>query len=101
MRTLVDLIHTESGYARIFYGPDSYGYQLYAYRPEAVEDLFARMTGFESIEEACDAARHHLAAMHARPATKTRKSAKTGERAKRASRTSSRGRSDGGSMGLL
>jgi hypothetical protein len=106
MRTLVDLVDTEHGYARILYG-DSYGYELHFYRPISIADLFESMSGYGSIRDACEAARHQLSAMslHYQQA-KARKGAKTAKRsgvsqARPASRPRSRRGSDGGSMGLL
>lgn len=75
MRTLIDLLNTEHGYARIFFDQDSYSYELYAYRPEPVADLFARMVGYPSAADACDAARQQLSAMHSGHRPKARKAA--------------------------
>jgi hypothetical protein len=93
MRTLVDLLNTEYGYARIFYERDSYGYQLQAYEPVAMADLFERMDGFASVAEASEAARQQLIAIHSAPGAKRRKTAKP--RTRRTPRKAS------SSMGLL
>src|ERR1700755_1736970 len=109
MRTLVDLVDTEHGYARIFYG-DSYGYELHFYRPTSIADLFESMSGYASIRDACEAARHQLSAMSLQYQSKDRKGAKPAKRAgagqarppsRPRSRRGSDGGSDGGSMGLL
>ena len=67
MRTLVDLLHTEHGYARIFYDQDGYSYELHSYRHMPVADLFTRMLGYESADHATEAARETLSAIHAGP----------------------------------
>ncbi|HEY4368331.1 MAG TPA: hypothetical protein VGN07_13940 [Steroidobacteraceae bacterium] len=106
MRTLVDLVNAEHGYARIFY-EDSFGYELHVYRPGSMSDLFERMTGYASVLEACDAARTQLSAMAPRIKSKDRKAAKSssgsaGSKAgNRPARGGSRRRQDGGSIGLL
>ena len=113
MRTLVDLVDTEHGYARIFYG-DSYGYELHFYRTISIADLFESMSGYASIRDACEAARHQLCAMSLQYRSKDRKGAKQARRdgvsqarlqarlqARPSSRPKSRRGSDGGSMGLL
>jgi hypothetical protein len=65
MRTLVDLLHTEHGYARIFHDQEGYSYELHSYRHAPVADLFTRMLGFESAADATEAARQTLNAVHA------------------------------------
>jgi hypothetical protein len=67
MRTLVDLLHTEHGYARIFYDQDGYSYELHSYRHTQVADLFTRMPGYASVADATEAARETLSAIHALP----------------------------------
>lgn len=64
MRTLVDLLHTEHGYARIFYDQDGYSYELHSYRHLPTADLFTRMLGYASIADATEAARETLSATH-------------------------------------
>ena len=66
MRTLVDLLHTEQGYARIFHDQEGYSYELHSYSPAATGDLFTRMFGFASPAEALEAARQILNAMDRR-----------------------------------
>jgi hypothetical protein len=73
MRTLIDLLNTEHGYARIFFDQDGYSYELYAYRPRPVADLFARMVGYPSAADACEAAQHQLSAVHPEHRPRTRK----------------------------
>ena len=65
MRTLVDLLHTEHGYARIFHDQEGYSYELHSYQHTPVADLFTRMLGFETAEDATQAARQTLTAIHA------------------------------------
>ena len=65
MRTLVDLLHTEHGYARIFYDQDGYSYELHSYQHTPMADLFTRMLGYESADDATEAARETLSAIHA------------------------------------
>lgn len=73
MRTLIDLLNTEHGYARIFFDQDSYSYELYAYRPTPVVDLFARMVGYPSAADACEAAQHQLSAVRPEHRPRARK----------------------------
>lgn len=102
MRTLVDLLNTEHGYARIFFGQDGYSYELHAYRPTPIADLFERVGGYQSAPEACEAARQQLSVVHPKARSKGRKAAKPGNRTvrKQAARPTTRRRADG-SMGLL
>lgn len=64
MRTLVDLLHIEHGYARIFYDQEGYSYELHSYAHTPMADLFTRMLGFASAADAAEAARQTLHAMH-------------------------------------
>ena len=64
MRTLVDLLHTEHGYARIFFDQDGYSYELQSYRHTPMADLFTRMLGYPSAADATEAARQTLSAIH-------------------------------------
>ena len=64
MRTLVDLLHTEHGYARIFFDQEGYSYELHSYRHVPIADLFTRMPGYPSAADAGEAARQTLAAIH-------------------------------------
>jgi hypothetical protein len=80
MRTLVDLLHTEHGYARIFYDQDSYSYELHSFRHPPVTDLFARMPGYASLADAAEAARDTLAAIHALPRGRINKTRSRGRR---------------------
>ena len=64
MRTLVDLLHTEHGYARIFHDQDGFSYELHSYRHTPMVDLFTRMLGYESADDATEAARETLSAIH-------------------------------------
>lgn len=74
MRTLVDLLHTEHGYARIFYDQEGYSYELHSYQHTPMADLFTRMLGYASADDATEAARQTLSAIHAtrRRANKSR-----------------------------
>ncbi|MET0535578.1 MAG: hypothetical protein ABW171_15285 [Steroidobacter sp.] len=77
MRTLVDLLHTEHGYARIFHDQEGFSYELHCYRRTPTADLFTRMLGYASAEAAIEAARLALDALHSarRPkANRARKS---------------------------
>ena len=65
MRTLVDLLHTEHGYARIFHDQEGYSYELHSYRHTPMVDMFTRMLGFASATDATEAARQTLNAIHA------------------------------------
>lgn len=55
MRTLVDLLNDEKGYVRIFVDQGSFGYEKSAYAPEH-SDLFDRMVGYTSMDNAREAA---------------------------------------------
>lgn len=72
MRTLVDLLHTEHGYARIFHDQDGYSYELHSYRHLPIVDLFTRMLGYESADDATEAARETLSAIHANPRNRSK-----------------------------
>lgn len=65
MRTLVDLLHTEHGYARIFHDQEGYSYELHSYGHTPMADLFTRMLGFASAADATETARQTLTAIHA------------------------------------
>lgn len=65
MRTLVDLLHTEHGYARIFHDQEGYSYELHSYRHTPMADLFTRMLGYASAADAIEAARQALTSGHA------------------------------------
>ena len=80
MRTLVDLLHTEHGYARIFYDQDGYSYELDSYRQTPMADLFTRMLGYASASEATEAARQTLSAIHSAPRGRSNKSRARGRR---------------------
>lgn len=67
MRTLVDLLHTEQGYARIFHDQEGFSYELHSYQHTPIADLFTRMLGYASATDATEAARQTLSAIHARP----------------------------------
>jgi len=73
MRTLVDLLHIEHGYARIFYDQEGYSYELHSYRHMLTADLFARMLGYASVDDATEAARETLSAIHAAPRGRSNK----------------------------
>jgi hypothetical protein len=81
MRTLVDLLHTEHGYARIFHDQDGYSYELHSYRHTPVADLFTRMLGYESADHATEAARETLSAIHASARGRSNKGRARGRRA--------------------
>ena len=100
MRTLVDLLNTEDGYARIVYELDSYGYQLHVYQPESMPDLFERMSGYATVAEACEAAQHQLSSIGKGAIGKGRKATKPRKR-RNAAPAANRRQAAGGSMGLL
>lgn len=60
MRTLIDLLNNELGYARIFAEGEGYGYELTTYRPRTIADLFERMSGYPSAEVALTFAQQQL-----------------------------------------
>jgi hypothetical protein len=80
MRTLVDLLHTEHGYARIFHDQEGYSYELHSYGHTPMADLFTRMLGFASAADATETARETLTAIHA---SRRGKGAKAGRARKR------------------
>jgi len=80
MRTLVDLLHTEHGYARIFHDQEGFSYELHSYRHTPMADLFTRMLGYASADDATEAARETLSAIHSSP----RRSNKARARGRRA-----------------
>lgn len=82
MRTLVDLLHTEHGYARIFYDQEGYSYELHSYQHTPMVDLFTRMLGFASVAEAAEAAAQTLSAIHATRRGRTYKGSRVGARRK-------------------
>jgi hypothetical protein len=73
MRTLVDLLNDERGYVRVFAEREGYGYEVAHYLPRPTADLFERMSGFASIEAACEAARYQLSS--AQPVKRRRRRA--------------------------
>ena len=66
MRTLIDLLNNDVGYARIFAEAEGYGYELTTYRPRTIADLFERMSGYPSVEVAVSFAQQQLESI-ARP----------------------------------
>jgi hypothetical protein len=75
MRTLVDLLNDEKGYVRIFVDQGSFGYEKSAYASEGRSaDLFDRMGGYASMDNAREAALLQLQAVS--PAAKRRRKAK-------------------------
>jgi len=62
MRTLLDLLNDERGYVRIFKELDGFAYELSTYVPPTVDDLFARMDGYDSIADVREAAQFQLSA---------------------------------------
>jgi hypothetical protein len=81
MRTLVDLLHTEHGYARIFFDQEGYSYELQSYQHTPMADLFTRMLGYPSAADAAEAARQTLSAIHGARRGRTYKSSRTRRRA--------------------
>lgn len=79
MRTLIDLLNNDLGYARIFADGDGYGYELTTYRPRTIADLFERMSGYPSAEVAVSFAQQQLESIAQPPVVqaKRRKSKKS------------------------
>jgi len=87
MRTLVDLLHTEQGYARIFHDQEGYSYELHSYQHTPIADLFTRMLGYESAGDATEAARETLSAIHAGPRGRSNKEGRARRRASQSEAT--------------
>jgi hypothetical protein len=64
VRTLVDLLNDERGYARIYADRDGFGYVLSTYSPTPIADLFEQMSGYLSIDDAYVAAQYQLSSVH-------------------------------------
>ena len=82
MRTLVDLLHTEHGYARIFYDQEGYSYELHSYQHTPMLDLFTRMLGYASATDAAEAARQTLSAIQTTRRSRIYKTGRAGSRRK-------------------
>lgn len=63
MRTLVDLLTDDRGYVRIFAELEGFSYELSAYRPAPIGDLFERMSGYASVRAAFEAAQYQLSSI--------------------------------------
>ncbi|HEU4652692.1 MAG TPA: hypothetical protein VFS47_01835 [Steroidobacteraceae bacterium] len=74
MRTLVDLLNNDHGYARIYADVEGFSYELNTYLRKPIADLFERMGGYASANEACEAAKNQLLAAHQLPKFKMRSS---------------------------
>jgi hypothetical protein len=72
MRTLVELLNNDHGYARIYADMEGFSYELNTYLPKPIADLFERMSGYASVSDACEAAKDQLRAAHQLPKFKTR-----------------------------
>jgi hypothetical protein len=72
MRTLVDLHNTDHGYVRIYAEREGFGYEVSTYTPTPIADLFQRMSGFPSIDDASAAAVQQLSAAQQSRRTKAR-----------------------------
>lgn len=70
MRTLVDLLNDATGYVRIYADNAGFGYERCTYSSRVIGDLFDRMTGYETIASAREAARLQLLAL---PRTRRRR----------------------------
>lgn len=73
MRTLIDLLNNELGYARIFADGEGYGYELTTYRPRTIADLFERMSGYPSAEVALSFAQQQLESIAQVPVVQPRR----------------------------
>ena len=62
MRTLVDLLNDEQGYVRVFAEQSGFGYEKSPHGPMPFRDLFDRMSGYDSMDSALEAARFQLRA---------------------------------------
>ena len=60
MRTLVDLLNDDRGYVRIFAEQSGFGYEKSPHAPTPYQDLFDRMSGYDSVESAMAAAQFQL-----------------------------------------
>jgi hypothetical protein len=63
MRTLVDLLANDHGYARIFAELEGFSYELSTYVPTPISDLFERMEGYPSVTDAFAAAEIQLSSV--------------------------------------
>jgi hypothetical protein len=75
MRTLVDLLNNDHAYVRIFADADDFGYELCTYVPRPIPDLFERMSGYASADDAYQAAQHQLSAAQPTRRNRSRKNA--------------------------
>jgi hypothetical protein len=73
VRTLIDLLNNELGYARIFADRDGYGYELTTYRPRTIADLFERMSGYPSAEVALTFAQQQLESIAQAPVIQSKR----------------------------
>lgn len=71
MRTLVDLLNNDHGYVRIYADLVGFTYEKSTYAPPTMMDLFDRMSGYDSIANAREAAQLQLQTM--RPAKRRRR----------------------------
>lgn len=67
MRMLVDLLNNDHGYVRIYQDREGFGYEVSAYSPRPIADLFHRVGGYASVSDACSAAQQQLSAVHQPP----------------------------------
>ena len=54
----------ERGYVRVYAEREGFAYQLSAYSPSIVGDLFEQMSGYPTADDACAAAHYQLSAIH-------------------------------------
>ena len=80
MRTLIDLLNNDLGYARIFSERDGFGYELTTFRARPMPDLFERMSGYASAEAALEAAQQQLASVQQPRSNKRKRRFKTASR---------------------
>jgi len=64
MRTLVDLLNDERGYVRIYADLTGFSYELSTYLPRPMADLFERMSGYQTLDDAAAAAQFQLVSIH-------------------------------------
>jgi hypothetical protein len=77
MRLLLDLLNNDHGYVRIYEDREGFGYEVSTYSPRPIADLFQRMTGYTSVDDACTAAQQQLSAVHQVKRRKSRATRRT------------------------
>ncbi|MBB6093788.1 hypothetical protein HNQ60_002669 [Povalibacter uvarum] len=73
MRTLVNLLNDDRGYVRIFAEQSGFGYEKSPHAATPYQDLFDRMSGYDSVESAMAAAQFQLQAVSEGRPSRTRR----------------------------